>query len=281
MGRLVRVVCALAAATAGCAHHAPPAQPSVARAPTATTDHRNATVHVATVIAAPAAISADPPPPLACLGRFYDAKPTRDEHGWALSLADGTTVSPEDAREVFELVYPTGPIRPITEVDFDPGRVRIDPLMFATYGKNAKEVQAALVAVRLGGKVFMVHRRIAEPLRRVAARIDAAMKRDPSLAQFFESPGGTFNWRRIAGSEMLSMHSWAIAIDLDTKRANYWHNETTREDAPLTWKNHYPQAIVDAFEAEGFIWGGRWYHFDTMHFEYRPELLDASCYPHA
>jgi len=28
-----------------------------------------------------------------------------------------------------------------------------------------------------------------------------------------------------------------------------------------------------------FIWGGRWYHFDTMHFEYRPELLDASCYP--
>ena len=35
---------------------------------------------------------------------------------------------------------------------------------------------------------------------------------------------------------------------------------------------------VDAFEAEGFIWGGRWYHFDTMHFEYRPELLDGSCY---
>ncbi|WP_265937085.1 M15 family metallopeptidase [Aliarcobacter butzleri] len=27
------------------------------------------------------------------------------------------------------------------------------------------------------------------------------------------------------------------------------------------------------FEKYGFIWGGRWYHFDTMHFEYRPELL--------
>jgi hypothetical protein len=23
----------------------------------------------------------------------------------------------------------------------------------------------------------------------------------------------------------------------------------------------------------GFIWGGYWYHYDTMHFEYRPELL--------
>jgi D-alanyl-D-alanine carboxypeptidase len=23
----------------------------------------------------------------------------------------------------------------------------------------------------------------------------------------------------------------------------------------------------------GFIWGGKWYHYDTMHFEYRPELM--------
>ena len=35
--------------------------------------------------------------------------------------------------------------------------------------------------------------------------------------------------------------------------------------------------IVDAFEAEGFAWGGRWYHYDTMHFEWRPELFDAAC----
>jgi hypothetical protein len=34
-----------------------------------------------------------------------------------------------------------------------------------------------------------------------------------------------------------------------------------------------PREIVDAFERHGFIWGGRWYHYDTMHFEYRPELL--------
>ncbi len=30
---------------------------------------------------------------------------------------------------------------------------------------------------------------------------------------------------------------------------------------------------IDIFERHGFIWGGRWYHFDTMRFEYRPELL--------
>ncbi|WP_372236783.1 M15 family metallopeptidase [Campylobacter pinnipediorum] len=31
--------------------------------------------------------------------------------------------------------------------------------------------------------------------------------------------------------------------------------------------------MVDVFEKNGFIWGGRWKHFDTMHFEYRPELF--------
>jgi hypothetical protein len=34
-----------------------------------------------------------------------------------------------------------------------------------------------------------------------------------------------------------------------------------------------PPEIVAGFERHGFIWGGRWAHFDTMHFKYRPELL--------
>lgn len=37
--------------------------------------------------------------------------------------------------------------------------------------------------------------------------------------------------------------------------------------------NRIPPEIVAVFERHGFIWGGRWRHFDTMHFEYRPELL--------
>ena len=47
----------------------------------------------------------------------------------------------------------------------------------------------------------------------------------------------------------------------------------------MSWNNQMPQAVVDAFEAERFVWGGRWYHYDTMHFEYRPELLDEDCRP--
>ncbi|WP_240488652.1 M15 family metallopeptidase [Labilithrix luteola] len=63
-----------------------------------------------------------------------------------------------------------------------------------------------------------------------------------------------------------------------TAASNYWEWEK-KPDGSFTWKNSIPQAIVDAFESERFIWGGRWAHFDTMHFEYRPELFDPDCAP--
>ena len=34
-----------------------------------------------------------------------------------------------------------------------------------------------------------------------------------------------------------------------------------------------PETVVRAFEVQGFVWGGKWLFFDTMHFEYRPEIL--------
>jgi hypothetical protein len=32
------------------------------------------------------------------------------------------------------------------------------------------------------------------------------------------------------------------------------------------------------FEKHGFIWGGKWGHFDIMHYEYRPEIILKSRY---
>ena len=218
-----------------------------------------------------------PPAPLACVARLYGATPTRDPSGWLLSLPDHTTVPYEpDVRDVFELVYRSGPISPITDPDYDPGRVRVESLMRVTYGANAAAVQAALVTVRLRGRPFRVHSRIEAPMKRVAARLDAAARAGQAIDRYFDHPGGTFNWRTIAGTTELSMHAWAIAIDLDPSYSHYWRNEP---EAKRVWRNRFPQAIVDAFEAEGFIWGGRWFHYDTMHFEYRPELLDPGCYP--
>src|ERR1019366_3842534 len=110
--------------------------------------------------------------------------------------------------------------------------------------------------------------------QRVAARLAPALARDPTLAPFFGHLGGTFVWRNIAGTDRSSAHSYGVSLDLDDDLCQYCRWE--RPPTPIRWQNRVPQAIVDAFEAEGFIWGGRWTHYDTMHFEYRPELLDEA-----
>src|SRR5260370_39823973 len=46
-----------------------------------------------------------------------------------------------------------------------------------------------------------------------------------------------------------------------------------RANGRFPYKNEIPWEIVHIFEKHGFIWGGKWYHYDTMHFEYRPEMI--------
>jgi hypothetical protein len=228
---------------------------------------------------APVTAPAPPPAPLACIAKHYVGAAVNRDGAWELALPDGARVDYDrEVTDVYELVYKTGAIGPITDPDYDPGRVRLEAVMRATYGDSAAAVQSQLVTVRMRGQAFRVHKRIEAPFRRVAARLDAAArtKEGRGMDRFFVSPGGTFNWRVIAGTKELSMHSWGIAIDLDPSMGHYWRNVP---EAQRTWKNRVPQVIVDAFEAEGFIWGGRWYHYDTMHFEYRPELLESGCYP--
>jgi hypothetical protein len=234
---------------------------------------------------APAAVS--------CIVKYYGGEARRDPTGWVVVFADGKSIPYHDGttriedryrnptiEDLFEQRYHLGPIT-TPPVDYDPGRIRSDTIFFAAFGHDAAEVQKQLVAVSLAGKIFMVHKKVKPIVERVAARLAPELKKSPSLADYFDKPGGTFNWRFIAGTDMLSNHSWAAAIDLDVPHSNYWRNEpgVASGAKPIVWKNRYPQAIVDAFEAEGFIWGGRWWHFDTMHFEYRPELVDPTCYP--
>ncbi len=230
---------------------------------------------------------AGPPPGLACLPKWYPVKAVKADAGWAMRLPDGTTVPYDDgkAKTPAELVespdmedtygppYRQGPIVPVTAENDGPGRVRYYPLLEAAYGSSKRQVDT--VRVTFFGKHVMVHRRVLEPFNRVMARLDEAVKRDGSVLPFLQKVGGTFNWRKISDTDRRSAHSYGISIDLNVARSNYW--EWQRPKAPLVWKNRFPQAVVDAFEAEGFIWGGRWDHYDTMHFEYRPELLDPAC----
>ncbi len=69
------------------------------------------------------------------------------------------------------------------------------------------------------------------------------------------------------------MHAWGAAIDISAARTDYWfwHRAGTVNAGQAT---SIPAEIIEIFERHGFIWGGKWFHYDTMHFEYRPELVD-------
>jgi hypothetical protein len=84
---------------------------------------------------------------------------------------------------------------------------------------------------------------------------------------------GTFNCRLIAGTRRVSVHAYGAAIDINTAFAHYWRWAKPDTQGRFTYKNAIPIEIVEIFERHGFIWGGKWYHYDTMHFEYRPELI--------
>lgn len=216
------------------------------------------------------------PAEVVCLERYYGVTAAADgvvAGGAHIAYDDGRAKSAEeklehpDIKGAFTPRYRAGPIRPVTSPDEDPGRARLDAVFRAAYPTKQ------LVRIDFVGHPVQVHEKAAAAFARVSARIKKLVAADASLAPFVARLGGTFNARTIAGTDRPSAHSYGIAIDLNDALSDYW-----RWQKGGAWRNRIPQAIVDAFEAEGFIWGGRWYHFDTMHFEYRPELLDGSCY---
>lgn len=69
--------------------------------------------------------------------------------------------------------------------------------------------------------------------------------------------GGCYAWRAVRGSARKpSMHSWAIALDLDPV-----------ENALGKEPKMDPEAVA-ILERHGFRWGGRFARQDGMHFQY-------------
>jgi hypothetical protein len=176
-----------------------------------------------------------------------------------------------DIEDSLSQIYLPGPCESRPKVNSDPGRIRSEALMKRLYGRSAREVETSLVEVDWFGSKLPVTKRqgVAQALENVRDELKAA----PELKAFLTPSAGTFNWRKIAGALNLSVHSFGAAIDLNTRYADYWIWAGGKAGRVPHYNNKYPMKIVDAFERHGFIWGGRWYHYDTMHFEYRPELL--------
>lgn len=180
-----------------------------------------------------------------------------------------------DIDDQFAIPYPLGePKAP--GLNEDPGRVRYEPLFTKMYGDCRKgEVTRRLQSVPWlpgrGGRPVMVTtvNGVADKLAAVARDLDAL---PAAMTQYLVPAAGTYNCRVIAGTRRLSVHAFAAAIDTSTKFGDYWQ-WGDKGAGKNGWRNRIPAAIGEVFERHGFIWGAKWYHFDTFHFEYRPEII--------
>ncbi|MGI9403861.1 MAG: M15 family metallopeptidase [Hyphomicrobium sp.] len=204
---------------------------------------------------------------------------------------DGTHMAPDDGKgekafrdwlnapdieDTLAQPYPLGEAPPPAK-DVDPGRARNEAFFNKVYGDCRKgEVAKNLVSV-----VWLPNKtgqRLAfNKVNGAAAALEAVSRELDQLPARFDTylfpSGGTYNCRVIAGTNRLSAHNHAIAIDIALRHTDYWRNAKPRADGAYAYKNKIPMEIVRIFEKHDFIWGGKWHHYDTMHFEYRPELL--------
>ena len=149
--------------------------------------------------------------------------------------------------------------------------------------RSREEAFAQQQGVTFLGWSVRIHRGIAAPLERAEAHIMALAETDPEVRGWIrnlDSISG-WNWRNIAGSENRSFHAYGAAVDLLMKAQpgmeTYWQWTAAKgidwRSVPPENRQNPPPAVIRIFEDQGFIWGGRWPWYDTMHFEYHPELL--------
>jgi hypothetical protein len=175
-------------------------------------------------------------------------------------------------KDHFTQAYPA--FAPIVSpaLDNDPGRFRNDAMLRKLYGGSKQEIENNLIEITWmplnSGKklLFNKNEKAAAQLQKVSAELDKLPK---EFMKYLVNIDSTYDYRPIEGTIRLSPHSYGIAIDLETQYTCYW-----LWDKEHNYRNEIPKEVVEIFEKHGFVWGGRWYHYDTMHFEYRPEMFE-------
>lgn len=201
-----------------------------------------------------------------------------------LVFTDGTAIVYDDGREksfveklddcdvedMFSMTYDRDATIPAYLNDC--GRGRSEQLYKKMYGNSEAEVKNNLVDVEWFGQKIPFTKVNGANLQ--LAKVAADLKTMPEMKKYL-TKASSFYWRKVRGANRQSAHSYGIAIDINTTYSNYWlwSNPKCSETDKLKYENQIPLEIVKVFEKHGFVWGGRWYHYDTMHFEYRPELL--------
>ena len=148
--------------------------------------------------------------------------------------------------------------------------------------RNSGESWDRVKQIRLFGHSVMLHYSILSQISLVEERILTEARTNTAVRQWIDSIGTVtgWNWRNIPASQSRSFHAYGAAIDILPRTQSgevYW--QWTAKHIPDWWtvpysrRYHPPPEVIRAFESFGFVWGGKWLFFDTMHFEYRPEVI--------
>lgn len=149
---------------------------------------------------------------------------------------------------------------------------------------SRKTVEKRIGSYKFLGKYPNVHDRIKEPLARVEKKIMELSKEDNEVREFLEKllSVDCYNWRDIEDSGKKSVHSFGIALDVLPKgwgQKNVywaWRRDIDKENwMKLSLDRRWtpPEKVIEIFEQEGFVYGGKWMVWDNMHFEYFPEVI--------
>ncbi|MDR5658843.1 M15 family metallopeptidase [Serpentinicella sp. ANB-PHB4] len=183
-----------------------------------------------------------------------------------------------DLKDMMEQNYVLGDIDGLMAETYNPGRIRVYPLLKEVYGSNQYEIEKKLSGVKMssGYHRFNSSNDAAHHLEMAVSALNQLAKNKPELWSYLYPIGGTYNYRYISRTNRLSPHAFGIAIDFASNKNDYWQ-WASREAGEKRLKS-YPQEIVDIMENHYFIWGGKWGQFDILHFEYRPEIIIKAKY---
>jgi len=152
----------------------------------------------------------------------------------------------------------------------------------AMFGRTESSVRRNCVTLTFLDHEVTVNRVCAPAMTRIEREIKAASVYDPEVRSFIQNLEVVYSFHRktVKGSRTLSFHAYGLALDLiptsySGKHANWmwsraWKRGWYRIPREDRWSP--PSAVLNAFKRNGFIWGGDWIRFDTVHFEFRPEI---------
>ncbi len=188
------------------------------------------------------------------------------------------------AQEFDPIIYDY-PLRPLTVPlpMADEPRYSRDFLEKA-FGTTEEEIRSHGVSAEFLGRKVFVNEFCLDSLKAVEKEIQEAAATNPHVSAWVQDIKVAYSFidKEIAGTRGRSHHAWGLAIDLvpNSYRGKQvywrWSRVFNREDwdrIPMKERWSPPQVVIQAFENHGFVWGGKWSRFDTIHFEFRPEIV--------